>query len=251
MSLNSAAVLELEDVRLGFPQADAPVLDGLNLSIKSGEFVTLVGSSGVGKSTLLRAVDGLLPVSAGRIELASRSRSGRRDRAFVFQDARLLPWRTVLGNVLYGLESLTLSKQDRLERALEALELVNLADYAKRYPQQLSGGQRQRVGIARALATRPQLLLMDEPFAALDAITRRELQQELVRIWQSSGAAVLFVTHDMEEAIYLSDRIVLLAGSPARARKEYSVGVPRPRQRDNPHLFELAARITGDLEKFV
>jgi NitT/TauT family transport system ATP-binding protein len=134
---------------------------------------------------------------------------------------------------------------------LEALRLVGLEDLAERYPRQLSGGQRQRVGIARALAVEPSLLLMDEPFSSVDAITRRGLQQELVRIWEERGCAVLFVTHDVEEAVYLSDRVVLLAGSPARVAREYRVESPRPRRRDDPGLLRLAARITSDLAQFI
>lgn len=240
-------VLSLYKIRLQFPETPQPVIADLSLKVEAGEFVTLVGSSGVGKSTLLRAVDELIPVQAGQVQFGSETAQTRRERAFVFQDARLLPWRKVLGNVSYGLETLQLSRQESLRRAREALALVGLSDYAERYPHQLSGGQRQRVGIARALATEPKLLLMDEPFGALDAITRRELQDELVRIWQQTGAAILFVTHDMEEAVFLSDRVLLLAGSPARVQKDYVVDRPRPRVRADAHLFQLAATITGDL----
>lgn len=246
-----APVLEVQGVRLRYPGAPEPVVDGLAFDLAAGEFVTLVGSSGVGKSTLLRAVDNLFPLERGRIVLRTDGKKeyDRRDRAFVFQDARLLPWRRVLSNVAYGLEALGLPRPERLRRASAALRLVGLEEVADRFPRHLSGGQRQRVGIARALAVEPSLLLMDEPFSAVDAITRRSLQAELVRIWREFGCAVLFVTHDMEEAVFLSDRVLLLAGTPARVAHEYRVPAPRPRRRDDPELFRLAAQITSDLER--
>jgi NitT/TauT family transport system ATP-binding protein len=247
-----AATLSVQELRLRYPGASSQVVDGLSFSVGGGEFVTLVGSSGVGKSTVLRAVDGLFPIESGRVELGVFQDSPeRRSRAFVFQDARLLPWRTVLGNVSYGLESLRLPRPVVRERALEALRSVGLEGLAERYPRQLSGGQRQRVGIARALAVEPGLLLMDEPFSSVDAITRRDLQQELVRIWQERGCAVLFVTHDVEEAVFLSDRVLLLAGTPSRVAREITVDTPRPRRRNDPGLVRLAAGITADLERFL
>ena len=143
-----------------------------------------------------------------------------------------MPWRRVLGNVLFGLEALDLSRTERVRRAREALAKVGLADYEKRFPMQLSGGQRQRVGLARALAVQPDLLLMDEPFGALDAITRENLQDQLLDLWRNSGITVIFVTHDIEEAVYLSDRVMLLSGTPAAATSEHRIDLPRPRRRD-------------------
>lgn len=243
--------LLVRGLRLSYSNMTAPVIDNLSLAVDPGEFVTLVGTSGVGKSTLLRAVDGLFPIEDGEIELGEvKSEGNRRKRAFVFQDPRLLPWRRVSANVAYGLESLSLDADEVTRRTTEALRMVGLEEeVSERYPRQLSGGQRQRVGIARALAVEPGLLLMDEPFGSVDAITRRALQEELVQIWEERGCSVLFVTHDIEEAVYLSDRVLLLGGSPARVVQEYSVEVARPRRREDPELFRLAVEITSDLKR--
>lgn len=243
--------LMVRGLRLSYSNMPVPVIDDLSLAVAPGEFVSLVGTSGVGKSTLLRAVDGLFPIDAGEIEQAEVTLEGsRRERAFVFQDPRLLPWRTVSANVAYGLESLSVDADEVARRTTEALRTVGLEDeVSERYPRQLSGGQRQRVGIARALAVEPGLLLMDEPFGSVDAITRRALQEELVQIWEERGCSVLFVTHDMEEAVFLSDRVLLLAGSPARVVREYRVESPRPRRREDPELFRLAVEITSELER--
>jgi NitT/TauT family transport system ATP-binding protein len=207
------------------------VLAGLDLELPRGGFTAVVGPSGVGKSTLLRVVAGLIQPSAGEVHLLARPTPDRRPVALVFQDARLMPWRRVAANVAFGLEGLRLDAAERRRRATAALDLVGLGAEANKFPAQLSGGQRQRVGLARALAVAPDLLLMDEPFSALDAITRHTLQDELLRVWRETGASVLFVTHDLDEAAYLADRVVLLAGSPARVAHDITIDVPRPRPR--------------------
>ncbi len=217
----------------------------VDLTIRTGEFVAVLGPSGVGKSTLLRVVMGLIPPTEGQVTLApspSAQQAGSRRTALVFQDARLMPWRSVRRNVELGLEGLGLSRHDRHARAEESLRLVGLSAEASRWPRQLSGGQRQRVGVARALTVNPDLLLMDEPFGALDAITRAGLQAELLTIREKTRKTVLFVTHDIDEAILLADRIVVLAGKPASVRGDLPVG-PRPRDPSSTAMRALADRL--------
>lgn len=243
-----AAVIEFSNLAYTHPGASAPVIQGLSLSLEAGSFVAVVGGSGVGKSTLLRTAAGLASPSAGQVQFRAASVPGRRARAVVFQDSRLLPWRTVGRNVAYGLEGLGLGRAEKAERVEQALALTGLASYGQRWPHQLSGGQAQRVGIARALAVKPDLLLMDEPFSAVDAITRRNLQQELIRVWQASGAAVLFVTHDIEEAVFLADKVIVLGGHPANIKGSYDIDLPRPRDRSSPAFAREVSAIAHTLE---
>jgi len=245
-----ATVVEAQGLTLGYREGahEVRVLEGFDLSVARGEFVAIVGASGVGKSTLLRAIMGLARPLAGRLTVEAREQPQRRPVAMVFQDPRLLPWRRVAANLAFGLEGLGLTRRQRRERAERLLARVGLADYGQRWPRQLSGGQQSRVGLARALAVEPDLLLMDEPFAALDAITRRAMQDELLRLWRDSGISVLFVTHDIDEAVYLADRVVLLGGSPAHAMGHYPIDAPRPRRRDGDALGHIE-RIKHGLSK--
>jgi NitT/TauT family transport system ATP-binding protein len=205
-------------------------VDRVNLDVQEGEFLAIVGPSGCGKSTFLNAIDGLLPISGGSLTLDGRaiSRPGR-DRAMVFQQPNLLPWRTVTGNVVYGLELQGRPMGEAREHARRFIELVGLHGFADAYPSELSGGMQQRVNLARALAIDPEMLLLDEPFAALDAQTREFMQLELLRIWSATRKTAIFVTHDIKEAVYLADRVVAFSGRPGRVRQIYEIDLPRPR----------------------
>lgn len=211
-------------------KSETNALDGVNLDVYPGEFVSIVGPSGCGKTTFLKATDGLLSLTNGSIILDGQivTKPGS-DRAMVFQSPCLLPWRTALGNVLYGMELQDVPRNVRLERARSALELVGLKDFANHFPHELSGGMQQRVNLARALSIQPQMLLLDEPFSALDAQTREFMQVELLRIWESTRLTALFITHQIDEAIFLSDRVIVFTGRPGRVRTEIRIEIPRPR----------------------
>ena len=244
-------IVSLTDISVGFEPDSPPVMEGVSLHVDRGEFVVVCGISGVGKSSLLRVICGLLDPRAGTVDVSVGDGDGTaRPFGFVFQEPRLYPWRRVQANVELGLEELDLDKDARRERSHEALQLVGLGELGRRFPAQLSGGQRQRVGIARALAVRPALLLMDEPFSSLDAVTRRTLQHELLGIWASTDASVLFVSHDIEEAVFLADRIVLLAGNPAHVVKEYRITDERPRSTDDAGFQSTVRAVRSDLHSF-
>lgn len=242
-----APLLNIDNLAYAYEGAPEPVFRGIRLAVQAGEFVAVVGRSGVGKSTLLRCVAGLTPPAEGRVELHVQPDAGSRPHAFVFQDTRLLPWRRVRRNVAYGLDGLPLSRAEADQRVQQALALALVADLAERWPFQLSGGQAQRVGLARALAVHPQLLLMDEPFSAVDALTRQKLQDELLGIWRRAAPAVLFVTHDIEEAVYLADRVVVLSGQPAGVKLDRAIALSRPRERDSAALQHEARLIAAAL----
>src|SRR5579871_2676129 len=206
------------------------VLEGISMNIARGEFVSLLGPSGCGKSTLLKLVAGLSPVSEGAVRVNGMTPENARElMSFIFQDATLLPWRTVEQNVGLGLELEHAARPQRKERVERMLELVGLGQVAGRYPRQLSGGMKMRVSIARALVNRPRILLMDEPFAALDEMTRDRLNEELLRLYTEQKWTVLFVTHSVAEAVFLSTRVVILAAHPGRVAHEISVDLPWPR----------------------
>jgi NitT/TauT family transport system ATP-binding protein len=231
-------------------------VNGASLEIKPGEFVSIVGPSGCGKTTFLNAVDGLLPISGGSLELNGKpiSRPGP-DRAMVFQQPSLLPWRTVMGNVIYGLEMQgRISRADRTERARGLIGLVGLAGFENAFPTELSGGMQQRVNLARALATDPEMLLLDEPFASLDAQTREFMQRELLRIWGETRKTALFVTHDIKEAVYLADRVIVFTRRPGRVKICVDIDLPRPRElniKRAPRFLEFEDHIWSSIEEEV
>jgi NitT/TauT family transport system ATP-binding protein len=226
-------LLEVDGLGRQFEGEDGPVvaLDRVSFRAHKREFICLIGSSGCGKSTLIRILAGLDEPTSGRVLLDGKEvRGPGRDRGMVFQGYTLFPWRTVLENVTFGLEVGGQRRREAEELAREWIELVGLSRFAGAYPYQLSGGMKQRVAIARALANHPRILLMDEPFGALDAQTRGQMQSYLLQIWRQVDITVLFVTHDLDEAIYLSDRIVVLAPNPGRIVDTVEVPVPRPRE---------------------
>lgn len=227
-------------------------LEKANLEISRGEFVCIVGPSGCGKSTLLRIISGLERADEGQTIYNDRPlERPHRDVGMVFQEYSVLPWRTVLDNVCLGLEFLREKKAARIELAMHYLGLVGMARFAEAFPYELSGGMRQRVAIARALATDPQVLLMDEPFGALDAHTRILMQKELLRIWRETEKTVILVTHSVDEAVYLADRIVVMTARPGKIREIIGVGLSHPRDRSDPLYGRMTARILDMLEEEV
>jgi NitT/TauT family transport system ATP-binding protein len=219
-------------------------LSGVRFTVNDGEFVCLVGPSGCGKTTLFRTIAGLEAPTSGEIRLDGEPVTGPgTDRGMVFQEYGLFPWRTVRENVAFGLEEQGVRGTERTDRIDEMLQLVGLTDFADAYPKELSGGMKQRVGIARALAVDPEILLADEPFGSVDAQTRDMLHQELLRIWSETEKTVLFVTHDVEEAVKLSDRVVVMAADPGRVREVVTVDLDRPRDRTEPAFGEYVDRV--------
>lgn len=241
-------------VRFFSNRRSVTAISGLSVDVREGEFLTLLGPSGCGKSTFLRVVAGLLPPSSGSITVLgdkpSRVRA-RGDVAFVFQDAALMPWRTVLQNIELPLEISGKSPRKHRVRTTELLDLVGLRGSENAYPNELSGGMRQRVSIARALIGNPKVLLMDEPFGALDEIVRDRLNDEIRRIWKETKLTILFVTHSIYEAAYLGERVLVLAANPGRVRDIVSVPLPYERTleaRESPEFVSLAARLRRTLE---
>ena len=231
ISMNSVVAVNVNGLSMAFA-AGAPVLADVSFEVREGEFFCIVGPSGCGKTTLLRLLAGLIKPTAGKIDFYGAPITGPgRDRAIVFQDysKALLPWRTVTGNISLSLEACDVPESERAGRIEALLEKMNLQRSARQYPSELSGGMQQRVQIARCLAQEPRLLLMDEPFGALDAMTRQTLQDEVARLAVEQKTTVVFITHDLEEAIYLGDRVVALGTNPGRIVEMVEVGIPRPR----------------------
>lgn len=224
----------------------------VSFTVKAGEFLCLVGPSGCGKTTLLRIIAALETPTAGRVQLDGIHDESRRDHiGFVFQGFTLFPWRTILNNVGFGLEVKGMPRADRLKRAEELLNLVGLRDFAQYYPNQLSGGMQKLAAIARALAIDPEVLLCDEPFVNIDAQSRNLMQEELLRIWDATQCTVLFVTHNVDEAVFLGDRVLVLTARPARVKQRYDVSVKRPRSRTDATLTQTRQAILDDLKEEV
>ena len=249
MNVPGEQVVELEGVSKQFAQGKTVALQGIDLSIAKGEFVSLIGPSGCGKSTLLRIVGDLIEPSGGRVTVHGKTaRQAREDRDYgiVFQNAVLYDWRTVSKNISLPLEMLGWSRDRRKARVQEMLELVELVGFESSRPWQLSGGMQQRVSIARALSFDPSLLLMDEPFGALDEMTRERLNLELLRIWEAAGSTVLFVTHSIPEAVFLSTRVVVMSARPGRIAEIVPVDLSHPRTvatREDARFFELVTAV--------
>jgi NitT/TauT family transport system ATP-binding protein len=232
--------LEASDVRMEYVRrrdsSTLLALESFSLAVREGEFVSIVGPSGCGKSTFLKILAGLIPPTGGEIRVDGRVVAGPApDRAMVFQDSSLFPWYTVGQNVAYGLSCQGVSSRSAAERVAPLIDMVGLRGFDRHYPHELSGGMQQRVNLARALAVDPVLLLMDEPFASLDAQTREIMQAELLKIWQQTGKTVVFITHQINEAVYLSDRVVVMSSRPGRMLADLSIDLPRPRSLEIKH----------------
>ena len=227
-----------------------PALQNIDLEIEQGEFVCIVGPSGCGKSTLLHLLAGLDQATTGEIQIDGNPIQGPgTDRILIFQELGLFPWLTVRQNVEFGLKMARMPRVERRERAHMFLRMVHLSHFEDHYPHQLSGGMRQRVALARSLALRPKILLMDEPFAALDAQTRDLLHDELERLWKETSPTIVFVTHNVREAVRLGDRVLLMSFRPGRIKKQYQVGLGRPRHVEDADVAELSREILGQLRE--
>jgi len=234
MDASLSPLISLRHVGKSFKDGEVRAIEDISFDVRPGEFVSLVGPSGCGKTTVLRLINGLITPDEGEVRVMGAAPEPGPDLAMVFQSARLMPWRTVAGNIEFALALRGLNRKDRQERALALLGAVGLRDFANAYPHELSGGMQQRVGLARALSVEPKVLLMDEPFAALDAMTREVLRNELLQMWSERRMAIVFVTHDIEEAVLLSQRIVLLRPRPGRVDEIVDVDLPEPRWQKDP-----------------
>lgn len=256
-SVENNVEIMLDQVGMVYQNADGKdvtALTSVSLDIQKGEFVSLLGSSGCGKTTLLRIIADLLQPTSGTVQIGGETpRAARLKQRYgmVFQSAVLYDWRTVRKNVMLPLEIMKVPKADRIERADKMLKLVGLTDFADHYPRQLSGGMQQRVGIARALAIRPEILLMDEPFSALDEFTREKLHVDLLRIWRKTNKTIIFVTHNIQESVFLSDRVCVLSPHPGRLSAVVNIDLPRPRtmeMKETPEFTALVAKVRNSFE---
>lgn len=254
---NSNVEIMLKDIGMVYKTndgRDVTALTGVSLDIQKGEFISLLGPSGCGKTTLLRIIADLLQPTSGEISIAGESpRDARLSKKYgiVFQSPVLYDWRTVKKNIMLPLEIIHIPKAEREDRAMKMLDIVGLTEFANHYPNQLSGGMQQRVGIARALAIQPQILLMDEPFSALDEFTKEKLHEDLLRIWAKTNKTIIFVTHNIQEAVFLSSRICVLSPHPGRLSAVIDVDLPRPRTmdiKDTPEFTAYVAKVRNSFE---
>lgn len=243
--------IEVRDLSVSYntPGGTVSALEHVGFNMEASEFLCVVGPSGCGKSTLLNIMAGFLVPTSGEIRIGGLAVAGHSfDRGVVFQDfAQLFPWRTALGNVTFGLEMKGVEKRERERIALEHLRLVGLEKFASYYPHHLSGGMQQRVAIARALAYNPAVLLMDEPLAALDALTRDEMQRLLADVWRETRKTVIYVTHNVAEAVYLADRVMVMSPHPGRVKSEIAITLPRPRNPLSVEFLDYQKRLLGEL----
>lgn len=241
------AVISCRELKKSFhtPEGVVEAVARLDLSVQENEFLVLFGPGQCGKSTIINCLAGLEAPTEGEIMLKGKKMEGAGpDRGVVYQTINLFPWLTVMGNVEFGLKQMGVAKKDRQEKAMHYIRLVGLEGFEHSFPNQLSGGMKQRVGIARAYCIEPAVLLMDEPFGHLDAQTRYMMQEEITRIWESEKRTVVFVTNNIEEAVYLADRIIVLSDKPARVKAEYRIGMNRPRDYTDPEFLRLRKEIT-------
>lgn len=249
-----AVILELENITKKFFSQKKEILavDNVSLKVRNNEFLSIVGPSGCGKSTILRMIAGLETPTSGKILLENKEvNEPDADRGMVFQQYTLLPWRTVLENVTFGLEVKGMPKSERIDIARKFIKMVGLEGFEEAYPYELSGGMQQRVAIARTLANDPKIVLMDEPFGALDTQTRAILQDHLLKIWQKDRKTVVFVTHSVEEAIYLSDRVIIMTTRPGKIKSVIDIDLERPRKRTSLEFLEYKKRIIDELKSEV
>lgn len=254
--MTDSVIIDINHVSKVFnnQKKEVTALSDVSLQIHKGEFISLLGPSGCGKTTLLRMIADLIQPSSGSVTIDGQTpREARLARKYgmVFQSPVLYEWRTIIHNVELPLEIIKLDREERRECALKMLELVGLRDFADHYPSQLSGGMQQRVGIARALALNPEILLMDEPFSALDEFTREKLHEDLLRIWRKTNKTIVFVTHNISESVYLSDRVCVLSPHPGRLSAVVDINLPRPRtaeMRSSPELASLVEKVRGSFE---
>jgi NitT/TauT family transport system ATP-binding protein len=255
MATPKVSVRNLSKTYPGRNRSQIAVFNNLDLDIHPEEFICIVGPSGCGKTTFIKIIDGLAPASSGSVYVNGKEVSEPDfDRAFVFQADSLYPWRTVLDNIVFGLEIKGIDRKERYPRARELIKMIGLSGFESHYPHELSGGMRQRVNLARALAVDPEIILMDEPFAALDAQTREVMQQELLKLWLNNRKTVLFITHQIDEAVYLADRVIVFSARPSRIKADFRVDIPRPRQlsvKRSPKFLEYVGEIWNLIESDV